>query len=65
MQEQWSKPTRRYCHNCGKIVIGFRSEKGVVKLECRHCGLVMISKRMSRRHERVDVIPPTGEYIDN
>ena len=42
-------PVRRRCVNCG-------SPK---------CGLVMVSKRMSRRRERIEVIAPLGEIISN
>ena len=64
MQNEW-KPTKRLCTNCGQLIVGYRNEKGFVKLQCPKCGLVMVSKRMSRRHERIDITPPSGEYIDN
>ena len=76
MQNTW-KPTKRLCTNCGQVIIGYRNDKGLVKLQCPKCGLVMVSKRMSRRHERIDskrmsrrheridITPPPGEYIDN
>ena len=62
--EEW-KTTRRHCQNCGEIVTGSRNEKGIVKLLCPRCGLCMINKRVSRRREQVDVIVPSGKYIDN
>lgn len=64
MQNTW-KPTKRLCTNCGQVIIGYRNDKGLVKLQCPKCGLVMVSKRMSRRNERIDITPPPGEYIDN
>ena len=54
MQESWN-PVRRRCVNCGSEVVGYRNEKECVKLRCPKCGLVMVSKRMSRRRERIDI----------
>lgn len=54
MQESWN-PVRRRCVNCGSEVVGYRNEKDCVKLRCSKCGLVMVSKRMSRRRERIDI----------
>ena len=54
MQESWN-PVRRRCVNCGSEVVGYRNEKDCVKLRCPKCGLVMVSKRMSRRRERIDI----------
>ena len=54
MQESWN-PVRRRCVNCGSEVVGYRNEKDCVKLRCPKCGLVMVSKRMSRKRERIDI----------
>lgn len=54
MQESWN-PVRRRCVNCGSEVVGYRNEKDCVKLRCPKYGLVMVSKRMSRRRERIDI----------
>lgn len=54
MQESWN-PVRRRCVNCGSEVVGYRNEKDCVKLRCPKCGLVMVSRRMSRRRERIDI----------
>lgn len=54
MQESWN-PVRRRCVNCGSEVVGYRNEKDCVKLRCPKCGLVMVSKRMSRRREHIDI----------
>lgn len=64
MQESWN-PVRRRCVNCGSEVVGYRNEKDCVKLRCTKCGLVMVSKRMSRRRECIEVIAPPGEIISN
>lgn len=59
------KPVRRICVNCGQELIGYQNGKGLVKMQCPRCGLVMVSRRISRRHERIDITPPPGNYIDN
>ena len=63
MQESWN-PVRRRCVNCGSEVVGYRNEKDCVKLRCPKCGLVMVSKRMSRRRERIDIFV-TVDNIEN
>lgn len=62
MENLW-KQVRRMCVNCGQELIGYQNEKGLVKMQCSRCGIVMVSKRMSRRHEHIDVTPPSGEYF--
>ena len=52
MQNEWS-PVRRICINCGQALMGYRNDSGLVKLQCPKCGLVMVSKKISRRHERI------------
>lgn len=64
MEDTW-KPVRRHCVNCGHILAGFRNGNGFVKLQCPRCGIVMVSRHMSRRHERIDISPPHGEIIEN
>lgn len=36
MQNTW-KPTKRLCTNCGQVIIGYRNDKGLVKLQMRAC----------------------------
>ena len=64
MQGTW-KPTKRKCTNCGQTIVGCRNDKGTVRLQCPKCGLIMISIKISRRHERIEITPPKGEYIDS
>lgn len=64
MENQWL-PTIRLCCNCGNKIIGYRDKNGSLKIQCPHCFTSMVSKIMSRRHERVDVYAPPGEVIDN
>ena len=55
MQGERLSAARAYCLNCGQLLVGLRDERGAVKFRCRTCGAVMVSRRISRRHERVDV----------
>ena len=78
MKEKWTtKPSRRYCRSCGKVLIGFRNEDGVLKLKCPVCGLGVLKLKcpvcgleevgriVGRRHERCDFYAPPGNDIDN
>lgn len=60
--EDW-KACERYCQNCGKKIKGYRNIKGVVKMSCPRCGVLYVSKRVSRRKEVVEVTAPRGEDI--
>lgn len=62
--EEWT-PTTRFCSNCGKKIIGYRNKDGQLKVQCPYCKVVYISKKMSRRKERVEIIAPNGqEFLD-
>lgn len=60
MNEEWI-PVRRHCPNCGREITGARNGKGVVRMQCGVCGLVLVGKRMSRRHERCDLYAPAED----
>ena len=60
MQGNRLSVARAYCLNCGQLLVGLRGESGIVKFRCRVCGAVMVSRRISRRHERVDVMSSAG-----
>lgn len=61
MENQWT-PIKRICSNCGRKIIGFKTKGGLLKVQCPSCHTCMVSKRMSRRHERIDVYAPPDEY---
>ena len=62
--EKWT-PTARFCSNCGKKIIGYRNEEGLLKVQCPYCGVVYVSKRINRRKERVEITAPEGqEFCD-
>lgn len=56
--------SRKICLNCGNKLCGIRDAKGLVKMKCDKCGLSLVSKYMSRRHERVDVYIPEGNVFN-
>ncbi len=62
--EKWT-PIARFCSNCGKKIIGNRNSEGLLKVQCQHCGVVYVSKRINRRKERVEITAPEGqEFCD-
>ena len=66
MNEQWAtKPSKRICRSCGKLLVGYRNAQGILKLKCPKCGLEEVGKKISRRHERCDFYVPPGNDIDN
>ena len=54
-----------YCPNCGHLVMGYRNEDGIAKMECPVCKLCMVSKQKSRRHETLDIYAPVGQVALN
>lgn len=64
MENQWL-PTIRLCNNCGRKITGNRNKDGLLKIKCPFCFTSMVSKVISRRHERIDVYAPLDEVIDN
>lgn len=46
---------RKYCCNCGKLVIGYRKKGGEAKLVCTNCGSTLIAKPVTRKHIRCDI----------
>ena len=63
--EKWT-PTARFCSNCGKKIIGCRNSEGMLKVQCQHCGVFYVSKRINRRKERVEITVPYGqEFCDD
>lgn len=55
----------RICHNCGEKVAGYKNKNGLLKIQCPACGVFMVYKSMSRRHERIDVFVPHGGEVEN
>ena len=58
--EDWT-PTARFCSNCGKKIIGYRDKNGMLKVQCPHCGVVYVRKKVNRRKERIEITAPEGQ----
>ncbi len=56
-------PSKRYCQNCGEKIIGFRDNKGGLKLTCPYCFTFYNCKKISRRKEKVEVVAPKNQTI--
>ena len=56
--EYWIKEAM-YCPNCGNLVSGYRNKKGLVKKRCEHCGVLLYSKRITRRRIDIQVNKPS------
>lgn len=54
---EWSREVL-YCPNCGCYVFGYRSEDGIVKMQCRNCRVELITKRCTRRKINIQVYKP-------
>ena len=50
-----------YCPNCRHLVIGYEGKDGATRMTCDRCQTVMVSKRMGRRHDRIDIYAPVGQ----
>ena len=59
MNGHWDKPVERFCGNCGKHLYGYKTADGLVKMQCPHCGMVSVIKKVSRRLIRVDERAPS------
>ena len=64
MKNNWGQSVR-ICNNCGERVAGYKNKNGLLKIQCPACGVFIVYKRISRRHERIDVFVPPSEAIDN
>ena len=56
--KEWNSPAKCFCQNCGKLLYGFKSDKGLIKFQCSWCKLTMVSADITRRHKRVDLYAP-------
>ena len=57
--------SKKICINCGQVLTGYRNAQGLVKFRCPKCGLCMVSKLISRRHEKIDVFATANEIIED
>ena len=63
-REKWIRAIV-HCPNCGTIVTGYRDKEGSAKMQCATCQAIMVTKRVSRRHERIDLYAPQGQIAIN
>lgn len=63
MENNWSKPVERFCGNCGQHLYGYTNSNGCAKFICPHCGMVTVSKKISRRKASVDEFAPPGQEL--
>lgn len=54
-----------HCPSCGTIVTGYRDKEGCAKMQCATCQCNMVTKQVSRRHERIDLYAPQGQIAIN
>ena len=47
-----------HCTNCGNIVTGYRNDRGLVKVDCRVCGVRMVRSRRNAGHDTIEVYAP-------
>lgn len=52
-----------FCHNCKADIVAYKDEKGTMKYMCRRCGAVNISKPISRRKIKIELIAPQNQVI--
>lgn len=56
MEEE--KRAMTVCINCMIGIPGTREADGSVKAKCPSCGTTVISRRLSRRHMRLEIFAP-------
>jgi ribosomal protein S27AE len=56
MSDKKLEPVQMFCPNCGKLVIGYKSEDGAVRISCHRCKVVLYSKQRSKREINIKMI---------
>jgi ribosomal protein S27E len=56
-QNTW-EPCAWYCSNCGTLVTGYKNAEGMIKVECKKCGTVLVRKTKGRRHDTIEMYAP-------
>ena len=51
-------PVRLYCPNCGKIIEGYKSEDGAVRIDCPKCKVKVFSKQKNPRKINIELTLP-------
>lgn len=58
--EYWI-PVEWHCPNCGQKMVAYKTADEVVKAKCSRCQMVIVRRKMSRRHTRLDLYPIQNE----
>lgn len=48
------------CNNCFHPLVGFKDEKGFVRVRCPNCGTITTANAKSRRIVQMELIAPGG-----
>lgn len=56
MERYEINPVRIYCPNCGYKIAGDTDEKGVMRVTCRKCGIIIFSKHHKKKEIDIKVI---------
>ena len=56
-------PIAVLCPNCGLKCMGYRARDEMVRLSCRRCGLVMVSKIINKRTIIMRMTAPPGQTL--
>lgn len=54
-QKQLWVPVAWHCPNCGEKTQAYMTIDGKVKAECVRCRMVVVRRKVGRRHTRLDV----------
>lgn len=64
-QNDYWIPVEWHCPNCGQKAIAYKTADDVIKAECSRCQMIMVRRRMGRRHTRLDLYPIRNGQKEN
>lgn len=56
--DELTKPYLEICDNCHKEIVAFKSDDGLIKYQCPHCGTITVKSFKSRYHYVKDIRRP-------
>lgn len=51
------------CNNCFCPLVGFKDEKGRIRVKCPKCGMVTTASAKSRRVVQMELVAPEGQEV--
>lgn len=51
------------CNNWFHPLVGFKDEKGVIRVRCPNCGTVTTANAKSRRVVQMELVAPEGQEV--